>query len=81
MKASALLACAKEERDRIYEMERGMKCVREPQEDGYYSPNSQRAALYKYSNVYLPMLNRMTQDERIVYLRSLATAPFETAAI
>jgi ribonuclease HII len=75
--ASALLACAKEERDRIYEMEQKMKRVREDQGDGYVSPKTLRAASpYQYSNVYLPMLNRMTQDEIDAYLRSLSREPF-----
>ena len=57
------------------------KRVREG-DDGYVSPKSQRAAPpYKYSNVYLPMLNRMTHDEIDVYLRSLSRASFGKATM
>ena len=77
LKASALLACAKEERDRIYEMEQKGKRTRgDVEEDGHISPKTQRAMPYQYSTVYLPMLNRMSNGEIDAYLRSISRAPF-----
>ena len=74
--ASALFACVKEERDRIYKMEQKTKRVREG-DDGYVSSKTLRAASpYQHGGVYLPMLNRMSQDEIYAYLRSLSRPPF-----